>query len=854
MDFYFAGGAAEVGGSCIYLRSGEYGILLDAGIRQGSGSRDVMPDFRGIQMRGGVDAILVSHAHMDHTGSLPVISKAYPNARIYMTKMTMELTRVLLYDSLKLMERREEEIPQYSQTDVQQMLHRIVPVPFQTEWEILPGVKMTAYPAGHIAGAACLQVQMPEGTVFYSGDVSGFAQQTIEGIGIPRLRPDILLLESTYGDRLHASRSIEEGRLVQTVADQIRRGHKVLIPAFALGRSQEVLLILRQAMQKGELPEVPVYVDGMIREINSVYTANPTCLRRNLARRILRGEEPFYYKEVIRPVAPREDRDLLTEKPGAAIFVASSGMLTGGPSMLYARKLLPREDACVILTGYQDEEAPGRLLLNLVKESAEEERRLQFDGVTLPVRCQVEMVGLSAHADSSELAGIVEKLGGRTVILVHGSQEAENALGKALAGDIRRRVYQPQSGEELTLTLHSRRKQEDEQERLPWTMQKTSFDPEKDPAWLWNYWTQHYPGRTFSPAQAVHLWYGRGYALSEEDTEAFVQALLESGCFSRHPKRLFLLQANTEEEMRANRKAAEPTIQDAEAAVRAIVPADMHIRKIGYYQAEKRAVVSVDFPDAVSPARLEAWSAALQEKIGWSLSLKEGTNHAAAAKLLQELYGPRIGKTSYYEDRKVYLVSLTDDAVPQEEETKKTQMFSAVTGWTLRLQGQINAAAPSLLMADLPPVQIPAEDFLWFLPDPGCERTEQNLAFSLVDMTFAEMRIRPAKKGKKNDHIGAYLELSFLTPELGERCRETLQSLAGQTGWRIHISESVNQMELMEIANALCREYQVAVSKNPSWRPKEHVLFVNNAPGTRIPEEMKEAFLERTGVRLAGLR
>ena len=208
MKFYFAGGAMEVGGSCIHLQIAGKGILMDCGIRQ-SGNREAFPDFRGIQERGGVDAILISHAHMDHTGSLPVISKAYPAARIYMTKMAMEQTRVLLFDSLKLMDRREEEIPQYSREDVLSMLERITPIAYQQEMPIPElNMKVTAYPAGHIAGAACLYLQTEEGSIFYSGDVSGFAQQTIEGIGIPKLRPDAAILESTYGNRLHALRTL----------------------------------------------------------------------------------------------------------------------------------------------------------------------------------------------------------------------------------------------------------------------------------------------------------------------------------------------------------------------------------------------------------------------------------------------------------------------------------------------------------------------------------------------------------------------------------------------------------------------------------------------------------------------
>ena len=154
MEFHFLGGAMEIGASCIYVKAAGRRFLLDSGIRQ-SGVKDPLPDFRTIQEQGGVDAIIVSHAHMDHIGTLPIISKAYPNARIYMTVMTAELTRVLLYDSLKIMAYREDEIPHYTEQDVLDMLGRVTPVRYQAEQLISDGVRLTFYPAGHIAGAAC---------------------------------------------------------------------------------------------------------------------------------------------------------------------------------------------------------------------------------------------------------------------------------------------------------------------------------------------------------------------------------------------------------------------------------------------------------------------------------------------------------------------------------------------------------------------------------------------------------------------------------------------------------------------------------------------------------------------------
>ncbi len=216
MNLHFSGGAMEIGGSCIYVQIAGKKILLDCGIRQ-SASKDPIPDFRTIQEQGGVDAMIISHAHMDHIGTLPIISKAYPQARIYMTAMTADLTRVLLYDSLKIMNYKEDEIPHYSQQDVLDMLGRVFPVGFQTPFPLFEEVTLTFYPAGHIAGAACVYLVTEEGSLFYSGDFSAFAQRTIEGIRIPKLRPDVSIVETTYGNRLHANRMVEEKRLVELV-------------------------------------------------------------------------------------------------------------------------------------------------------------------------------------------------------------------------------------------------------------------------------------------------------------------------------------------------------------------------------------------------------------------------------------------------------------------------------------------------------------------------------------------------------------------------------------------------------------------------------------------------------------
>ena len=859
MEFYFAGGAMEIGGSCIYVRIAGVGVLMDAGIRQGK-NKDELPDFYGIQQMGGVDLIMISHAHMDHTGSLPVISKAYPNARIYMTKMTLDETRVLLYDSIRLMERQEDGIPKYSENDVISMLERVIPLHFQEEI-LIPeyDMRLTAYPAGHIAGVACLYLKTKEGTILYTGDVSGFQQQTIEGTSIPRLRPDVTIMESTYGNRMHASRALEEERLVSMLAECVNKGWKTLIPVFALGRSQEVLLILRAAIQNGKIPPVPVYVDGMVRDMNRVYYLNPTYLRNSLARRILKGNDPFYSEE-IRETERTADREALLEADGPAIFVTSSGMLSGGPSVTYAKKLLPREDACIILTGYQDEEAPGRLLMNLTEDSSED-KYVTLDGLYLPVRCRVEMVGLSAHADQSELCGIVERTSSRNIILVHGDQDAVNGLGNALSSDWRRNIYQPSVGDSIRIDIRSPREQLGTV--FPYSMQLETGSkvPASD---LWEAWKQYYTGRAFTIREIAEIVYGSGTELTNDTLQSLQEALLDSPYFSRHPKRLFLIRANTTEEAEEEQKKGTISQKDAEDRLRELlrenkdrsqalseadsserVLCEEEVRRISLYPEEKRAVINVDFPDAFSPDAASEISRKLIDETGWRVEIGRSMNYQKVTELLSRLFTGRVQKTSYYVEKKQYLVVLK---VWEDTDPDACNEFRKTTGW------EITCQYPSLELHSFQqkdaetgkPISEMTKANDWYLPEMPDDFVEQNLAFSIIDDIFSETNVTIYRRGIKSDSIGKYIEISFISPEIGRTCDGQLTDAAERTGWRVHISDSVNQNELFRIASDLGNKYGVTFAKNPSYLPGKRTLRIVTDPG--VPVQMRQEFLEKTGI------
>ena len=275
MKIHFLGGANEVGASCSLLEVDGKKILVDAGIRMGSGASSPLPDLERLQELGPPDLILVTHAHADHIGSLPLVHLAYPTVPVVTTAPTKALMSILLGDALKIMNlrwEREEDIPLYPPHAVEGLLSRIQTVGIGEDVPLCRGeVRATFTPSGHVLGACSVALDTAEGMVLFAGDYSVDPQRTVDSMTIPKLRADVVITESTYGDRLHADRSREEKRLVETVKRVVSGGGKVLVPAFALGRAQEVLLILLEAKRRGELGDVPVYADGLVRRICMAY-------------------------------------------------------------------------------------------------------------------------------------------------------------------------------------------------------------------------------------------------------------------------------------------------------------------------------------------------------------------------------------------------------------------------------------------------------------------------------------------------------------------------------------------------------------------------------------------------------
>ena len=318
-----------------------------------------------------------------------------------------------------------------------------------------PGVTVTAYPAGHLLGAVSYLLATPHGRIFHSGDVSNVAGYTTEAAYIPDSPPpcDVVVCEATYGDTVsHVSRKSEVRRFADAVGETLRARGRVLIPAFALGRSTEVALTLADHMQGGLIPKVPIVLDGLVRTVHDAFATDlfgelPVSLQNRAQNS---GNNPLL-PDMLVSVTTNRERQGFVHSNEPMVIIASSGMLTAGVSPLYAKPLVQDEGNLLAFVGYQDEGAPGKRLLDLTERGGEVQLPTgpnnSFE--TVPVHCRVGAFSFSGHADAGGLVALVKRYNPKRVILVHGDGGARQALGGLLKKAAQ--VEWPQNGDVIDL-------------------------------------------------------------------------------------------------------------------------------------------------------------------------------------------------------------------------------------------------------------------------------------------------------------------------------------------------------------------------------------------------------------------
>ena len=435
MKYMFLGGAGEVGASCLLIHAADRNILIDCGIRVNQRGSDALPDLNLLKGIGPkLDAIFISHAHADHIGALPLVHQMFPATPIYSTSPTAYFSHIMLMNAFRVMEANGEPLFQQEAVELAtQQMHQSL-LNTETWYPLWDGWQVKFIHSGHILGAVSIVLDTPEGRFLYSGDVSEFHQKTIDGIrDLSGINPDLMWCEATYGDGNHPSRTSEEQKLAIAVAEVIDNGGSVLIPSFALGRAQEIILILKQAMETKVIPTFPVVVDGLVTGICKGYEKGINTwegigkrLQKWGANSLKEGGSIFFSKSV-KAVHFGKREEVLKDKNPKCI-IASSGMLTGGASVDYAKALAPGANNAIFLSGYQDAESPGRRLQELQQDD-----QLTFaDGSTIEVKCNVKRFHLSAHSDQQQIVSMVKRANPKAISLVHGEHAAMQALREKL--------------------------------------------------------------------------------------------------------------------------------------------------------------------------------------------------------------------------------------------------------------------------------------------------------------------------------------------------------------------------------------------------------------------------------------
>ncbi len=396
----FLGSARQVGRSCMLLQTPNSRILLDCGIDVGSKGSDKFPyfDIPEFDIRE-LDAVIISHAHLDHVGLLPYLYKMGFKGPTYMTHPSMDLSALTSLDFIGVAY-KQAATPLFSSKDIKEMVKHTICLNFNEVTDIAPDIRLTFYNAGHCLGSAMVHLNIGNGlhNFLYTGDYKSSKTRLLDSAVTSFPRLESVLTEATYGSRtdILPPRAESEEKMIEIIKKTIERGGKVLIPELGLGRSQETMLIIEDAINKGILPKVPVYINGAIWDINAIHTAYPDFLSNSVRSLIFQERNPFV-SETFSRVASAEERKNVIEA-GPSIILSTSGMLEGGASVEYLKHLAGNEKNSLLFVCYQGAGTLGRKIQEGLKEYTTE------DGYRVKVNLEIHTIsGLSAHAGRNEI-------------------------------------------------------------------------------------------------------------------------------------------------------------------------------------------------------------------------------------------------------------------------------------------------------------------------------------------------------------------------------------------------------------------------------------------------------------------
>lgn len=433
----FLGGSREVGRSCFLVETPESKVMLDCGVNIAN-IHGAYPYLDSLSYSlDEIDAVIISHAHLDHSGALPFLFNYGYEGPVYCTPPTRDTMILLQKDFVDISKKTGEELI-YGEKHIRKMLKHTITRNYGEVTDITPDIRLTLHNAGHIIGSSIVHLHIGDGlhNLVYTGDMKFGPSRLFDPAEVHFPRVETLIIESTYGGPkdVHPPRQVAESELYKTVKSTVENGGTVLIPVFAVGRAQEVMLAFEMFAKKDPDWNHIVYLDGMTREASAIHTVYPEYLRKSLQKRILHNDSPFD-SEIFQLVDPTKRKDIAEE--GGNIIMSPAGMLTGGPAIEYFKFLCEDEKNTIIFVGYQAEGTLGKKVQKGIKEVAlEENGKLRGFQVKMNVKT---IEGFSGHSDITQLLSYVKKLSQKPhkIIAVHGEEKKCVSLARMISSKYR---------------------------------------------------------------------------------------------------------------------------------------------------------------------------------------------------------------------------------------------------------------------------------------------------------------------------------------------------------------------------------------------------------------------------------